>query len=71
MDENAFILVSLQACNNLFESYLSHVLLSYMQAANIDAEASGINDGEYQLTKHEFSSLGRGKYSGKLFFLFF
>lgn len=36
-----------------------------MQAANIDAEASGITDGEFQLTKHEFSSLGRGKYSGK------
>ena len=36
-----------------------------MQAANIDAEASGINDSEYQLTKHDFSSIGRGKYSGK------
>lgn len=35
-----------------------------MQAANIEAESSGIPDGEYQLAKHEFSSLGRGKYSG-------
>lgn len=35
-----------------------------MQAANIEAEASGFHDGEYQLTKHEFSGLGRGKYSG-------
>ncbi|PON92985.1 Oxysterol-binding protein [Trema orientale] len=37
--------------------------LRQLEAANIDAEASGINDGEYQLTKHEFSSLGPGKYS--------
>jgi hypothetical protein len=36
----------------------------FMQAANIEAETAGIPDGEYQLTKHEFSSLGRGKYSG-------
>ncbi|KAK4260430.1 hypothetical protein QN277_003546 [Acacia crassicarpa] len=34
-----------------------------LEAANIEPEASGIHDGEYQLTKHEFSSLGRGKYS--------
>ncbi|XP_024019607.1 oxysterol-binding protein-related protein 2A isoform X2 [Morus notabilis] len=37
--------------------------LRQLEAANIDAEASGITDGEYQLTRHEFSSLGRGKYS--------
>lgn len=37
--------------------------LRQLEAANIDAEASGITDGEFQLTKHEFSSLGRGKYS--------
>lgn len=35
-----------------------------MQAANIEADASGTPDGEYQLSKHEFSNLGRGKYSG-------
>lgn len=35
-----------------------------IQAANIEADASGIHDGEYRLTKHELSSLGRGKYSG-------
>ena len=35
-----------------------------MQANNIEAEASGSHDGEYQLTKHEFSGLGGGKYSG-------
>ncbi|XP_028804389.1 oxysterol-binding protein-related protein 2A [Neltuma alba] len=34
-----------------------------LEAANIEPEASGIHDGEYQLTKHEFSSLGRAKYS--------
>ncbi|GKU95519.1 hypothetical protein SLEP1_g8871 [Rubroshorea leprosula] len=34
-----------------------------LEAANIEAEASGIHDGEYQLTKNEYSSLGRGKYS--------
>lgn len=40
-----------------------------MQAANYEADASGIHDGEYQLTKHEFSSLGQGKYSGTQFML--
>ncbi|KAJ4712775.1 Oxysterol-binding protein [Melia azedarach] len=34
-----------------------------LEAANIEADPSGLQDGEYQLTKHEFSSLGRGKYS--------
>ncbi|XP_050267130.1 oxysterol-binding protein-related protein 2A-like isoform X2 [Quercus robur] len=37
--------------------------LRQLEAANIEAEASGIHDGQYQLTKHEFSGLGRGKYS--------
>ncbi|CAN6723470.1 unnamed protein product [Malus baccata var. baccata] len=37
--------------------------LRQFEAANYEAEASGIHDGEYQLTKHEFSSLGPGKYS--------
>ncbi|KAK0587659.1 hypothetical protein LWI29_026518 [Acer saccharum] len=37
--------------------------LRQLEAANIEADASGIHDAEYQLTKHEFSSLGRGKYS--------
>ncbi|KAJ7952480.1 Oxysterol-binding protein [Quillaja saponaria] len=37
--------------------------LRQLEAANIEAEASGIHDGEYQLTKHDFSSLRRGKYS--------
>nr|XP_015876615.2 oxysterol-binding protein-related protein 2A isoform X1 [Ziziphus jujuba var. spinosa]XP_048320487.1 oxysterol-binding protein-related protein 2A isoform X1 [Ziziphus jujuba var. spinosa] len=37
--------------------------LRQLEAANIEGEASGIHDGEFQLTKHEFSSLGRGKYS--------
>ena len=35
-----------------------------VQAANIEAETSGIHDGDYQLTKHEYSGIGRGKYSG-------
>ncbi|MED6193746.1 Oxysterol-binding protein- protein 2A, variant 2 [Stylosanthes scabra] len=34
-----------------------------LEAANIEPEASAIHDGEYQLTKNGFSSLGRGKYS--------
>lgn len=34
-----------------------------LEAANIEADASGTPDGEYQLSKHEFSNLGRGKYS--------
>ncbi|XP_057993719.1 oxysterol-binding protein-related protein 2A isoform X6 [Hevea brasiliensis] len=37
--------------------------LRQLEAANIEAETSGIPDGEFQLTKHEFSSLGRGKFS--------
>ncbi|KAJ6308303.1 hypothetical protein OIU76_017976 [Salix suchowensis] len=37
--------------------------LRQLEAANIEAETAGIPDGEYQLTKHEFSSLRRGKYS--------
>ncbi|XP_020976769.1 oxysterol-binding protein-related protein 2A isoform X1 [Arachis ipaensis] len=35
-----------------------------LEAANIEPEASAIHDGEYQLTKNGFSSLGRAKYSG-------
>ncbi|KAF5729866.1 oxysterol-binding protein-related protein 2A isoform X4 [Tripterygium wilfordii] len=34
-----------------------------LEAANIEAETSGIQDCEYQLAKHEFSVLGHGKYS--------
>lgn len=37
--------------------------LRQLEAANIEAEGSGIHDGEYQLTKHQFSGLGHGKYS--------
>ncbi|XP_048230389.1 oxysterol-binding protein-related protein 2A isoform X2 [Ricinus communis] len=37
--------------------------LRQLEAANIEAETTGIPDGEFQLTKHEFSSLGRGKFS--------
>ncbi|KAJ6347607.1 hypothetical protein OIU76_004148 [Salix suchowensis] len=40
-----------------------HDTLRQLEAANIENETSGIPDGEYQLTKLEFSSLGRGKYS--------
>ncbi|XP_028095689.1 uncharacterized protein LOC114295614 [Camellia sinensis] len=40
------------------------------QAANIEAEGSGIPDCEYQLTKHEVSCLGHGKYSGILQLVF-
>ncbi|KHN09795.1 Oxysterol-binding protein-related protein 2A [Glycine soja] len=34
-----------------------------LEAANIEPEATALHDSEYQLTKNEFSSLGRGKYS--------
>ncbi|XP_062146449.1 oxysterol-binding protein-related protein 2A isoform X1 [Alnus glutinosa] len=37
--------------------------LRQLEAANNEAEGSGIHDGAYQLTKHEFSVLGHGKYS--------
>lgn len=37
--------------------------LRQFEAANIDAEAPGINDSEYQLSKNEYSSLERAKYS--------
>ncbi|XP_016443331.1 oxysterol-binding protein-related protein 2A-like [Nicotiana tabacum] len=36
--------------------------LSQLEAANIEAEASGVHDGEFQLMK-QLSSIGRGKYS--------
>lgn len=42
-----------------------------LQAANIGAEGSGINDGEYNLMKHEYTNLARGKYSGTEYSLFF
>ncbi|CAL5432682.1 unnamed protein product [Camellia sinensis] len=37
--------------------------LRQLEAANIEAEGSGIPDSEYQLTKHEVSCPGHGKYS--------
>ncbi|XVE57690.1 hypothetical protein DITRI_Ditri04bG0109900 [Diplodiscus trichospermus] len=37
--------------------------LRQLEAANIEPETSGIHDGDYQLTKHEYSGIGRGKYS--------
>ncbi|KAK6118976.1 hypothetical protein DH2020_047262 [Rehmannia glutinosa] len=37
--------------------------LRQLEAANIEAEASGINDGEYQLMKNDYPNLARGKYS--------
>ncbi|KAL8503325.1 hypothetical protein ACS0TY_022167 [Phlomoides rotata] len=37
--------------------------LRQLEAANIEAEGSGINDGEYQLLKHEYRNLARQKYS--------
>ncbi|KAL6979728.1 Oxysterol-binding protein-related protein 2A [Sarracenia purpurea var. burkii] len=40
------------------------IFLFLLQAANIEAEGSGIHDSEYQLIKHEVSSLGHRKYSG-------
>ncbi|KAF8032842.1 hypothetical protein BT93_D1660 [Corymbia citriodora subsp. variegata] len=36
--------------------------LRQLEAANLEAEASGINDADYVLPKHGFSSIGRGKY---------
>ncbi|KAK4493502.1 hypothetical protein RD792_005679 [Penstemon davidsonii] len=37
--------------------------LRQLEAANIEAEVSGVNDGEYQLMKNEYMNLARGKYS--------
>ncbi|KAL1556280.1 Oxysterol-binding protein-related protein 2A [Salvia divinorum] len=37
--------------------------LRQLEAANIEAEASGSNDGEYQLMKHEYRNLAQRKYS--------
>ncbi|XP_022156453.1 oxysterol-binding protein-related protein 2A-like isoform X2 [Momordica charantia] len=34
-----------------------------LEAANFEAEVSGMTDGEFQLTKHDLSSEERGKYS--------
>ncbi|KAG2291581.1 hypothetical protein Bca52824_038250 [Brassica carinata] len=42
---------------NLFDA------LRQLETANLEAEASGNDENGYQLTKHGFSSLGRGKYS--------
>ncbi|XP_063944498.1 oxysterol-binding protein-related protein 2A isoform X4 [Daucus carota subsp. sativus] len=40
--------------------------LRQLEAANFEAETSGATDGDYQLTKFEYSSssLGRGKFAG-------
>ncbi|KAL8216747.1 hypothetical protein R6Q57_023584 [Mikania cordata] len=37
--------------------------LRQLEAANIENETSGIPEGEYQLTQHEFSNIQRAKYS--------
>ncbi|XP_073303164.1 oxysterol-binding protein-related protein 2A-like isoform X1 [Primulina huaijiensis] len=36
--------------------------LRQLEAANIEAEASGLNDGEYQSMKHEYTNVAGGKY---------
>ncbi|KAK4425491.1 Oxysterol-binding protein-related protein 2A [Sesamum alatum] len=43
----------------------SHLLdtLRQLEAANIEAEVSGINGGEYELMKQEYTNLAREKYS--------
>ncbi|KAL8112350.1 hypothetical protein AgCh_019883 [Apium graveolens] len=47
-------------------SNLLHTLRQLEAATNFEAETSGAPDGEYNLTKFEYSSssLGRGKYTG-------
>lgn len=42
-----------------------------IQAANIEVEASGVDESEFQLVKHDFSSLGCGRYSGMLKHFYF
>ncbi|XP_073055760.1 oxysterol-binding protein-related protein 2A-like isoform X2 [Primulina eburnea] len=37
--------------------------LRQLEAANIEAESSGLNDGEYQSMKHDYTNVARGKYS--------
>ena len=51
-------------CDKLCCLWCTEKLFLHVQAANIEAETSGIHDGDYQLTKHEYSGIGRGKYSG-------
>ena len=46
--------------------HFKHLNSTWWQAANIEIEANGIHNGEYQLMKHEFSTECSGKYSGKL-----
>ncbi|XP_051119509.1 oxysterol-binding protein-related protein 2A-like [Andrographis paniculata] len=36
--------------------------LKQLEAANIEGETSGINDGEFQLMKHGYTNVARGKY---------
>lgn len=37
--------------------------LRQFEATNVEAETSGVHDGDYQLMKHEYSNLGRAKYN--------
>ncbi|KAK6138643.1 hypothetical protein DH2020_027629 [Rehmannia glutinosa] len=46
-----------------FSAYKDNFKFFARSAANIEAEASGINDGEYQLMKNDYPNLARGKYS--------
>ncbi|XP_042484575.1 oxysterol-binding protein-related protein 2B-like [Macadamia integrifolia] len=38
------------------------VFILHVQAANIEVEAPGLHESQYHLTKHEYPSLGHGKY---------
>ncbi|KAF5935719.1 hypothetical protein HYC85_026848 [Camellia sinensis] len=52
-----------RSCSQNFLKFEDNLMFFAKSAANIEAEGSAIHDGEYQLTKHEISSLGRGKHS--------
>lgn len=69
--ENVFALRSIKmggffrmATQNFFLMSVFPTFFLLVQAANIEAEGSGIPYSEYQLIKQEVSGLGRGKYSG-------
>ncbi|CAN1834362.1 Oxysterol-binding protein-related protein 2A [Linum perenne] len=53
---NAQLKVICEERSSLFDT------LTQLEAANIEIENSGIQDGPYQLSKHELSTLGPGKY---------
>ncbi|KAJ4954215.1 hypothetical protein NE237_031047 [Protea cynaroides] len=77
--EEGFNEVLIQDCEQIMQSEFSELqgqikllceersnlldTLRQLEAANIEVEAPGLHDSQYQLTKHEYPSIGHGKYS--------